>query len=52
MNELHKPVMLNEVIEYLKIKENGIYIDCTFGAGGHSQAILEKLKNGKLISFD
>jgi 16S rRNA (cytosine1402-N4)-methyltransferase len=52
MNELHKPVMLNEVIEYLKIKENGIYIDCTFGTGGHSQAILEKLKNGKLISFD
>ncbi|CAI2179259.1 14402_t:CDS:2 [Funneliformis geosporum] len=47
MIELHKPVMLNEALNYLKIKENGIYIDCTFGTGGHSQNILTKLKNDK-----
>ncbi len=44
--------MLNEVIEGLNIKQNGIYVDATFGGGGHARAILEKLKNGKLIAFD
>lgn len=48
----HKPVMLQECIEALKIKESGIYVDVTFGGGGHSLAILEKLKDGRLISFD
>jgi 16S rRNA (cytosine1402-N4)-methyltransferase len=51
--EYHIPVLLNETIEYLKINENGIYVDCTFGGGGHSKAILEKLsEKGKLIAFD
>ncbi len=49
----HVPVMLQQVIEGLKINPSGIYVDCTFGGGGHSKAILEKLnKEGKLIAFD
>ncbi|NNC94160.1 MAG: 16S rRNA (cytosine(1402)-N(4))-methyltransferase RsmH [Chitinophagales bacterium] len=51
--EYHKPVLLNECIDGLNIKEDGVYIDATFGGGGHSRAILERLnKNGKLIGFD
>src|SRR5438045_1560371 len=52
MNKSHQPVMLKEVLEYLNPKENGIYVDGTFGTGGHSRAILEKLKTGKLIAFE
>lgn len=49
----HTPVLLNEVLEYLNIKSDGIYVDCTFGGGGHSKAILKKLsEEGKLIAFD
>ena len=49
----HVPVMLKECIEGLNIKPDGIYVDVTFGGGGHSRAILEKLgKNGRLIGFD
>jgi len=49
----HVPVLLNEVIEGLSIKPDGIYVDCTFGGGGHAKAILEKLSsNGKLVAFD
>jgi len=49
----HVPVLFSEVIEGLDIKSNGIYVDCTFGGGGHSRGILEKLgKEGKLIAFD
>ncbi|HET7898415.1 MAG TPA: 16S rRNA (cytosine(1402)-N(4))-methyltransferase RsmH [Flavisolibacter sp.] len=49
----HVPVLLNEVIEHLHIKPSGIYVDCTFGGGGHSRAILEKLDDaGKLVAFD
>jgi len=48
----HKPVMLKECIEGLNINPTGIYVDVTFGGGGHSLAILEKLKGGRLISFD
>src|SRR5688572_2199239 len=48
----HRPVMLNECINALNIIENGIYVDATFGGGGHSLAILEKLKGGRLIAFD
>jgi 16S rRNA (cytosine1402-N4)-methyltransferase len=55
MNEkaYHVPVLLKEVIESLQIKPDGIYVDCTFGGGGHSKAILEKLgPKGKLVAFD
>lgn len=50
--EYHKPVMLTECIEGLAIKPNGIYVDITFGGGGHSKAILEKIEGGLLIAFD
>ncbi|WP_290706931.1 16S rRNA (cytosine(1402)-N(4))-methyltransferase RsmH [Flavihumibacter sp. CACIAM 22H1] len=49
----HIPVLLQECLEALKIVPDGIYVDCTFGGGGHSRAILEKLgPNGKLVAFD
>lgn len=48
----HKPVLLNETLNYLNIRENGIYVDCTLGGGGHTEEILKKLKNGKVIAFD
>ena len=48
----HKPVMLKECIEGLEIKPDGVYVDVTFGGGGHSKAILEKLTTGHLIAFD
>ena len=48
----HRPVMLQQCIEALNIQEDGVYVDVTFGGGGHSLAILEKLKGGKLIGFD
>lgn len=48
----HLPVMLKECIEGLHINPNGIYVDVTFGGGGHSKAILNQLENGKLFAFD
>jgi len=49
----HVPVLLHEAIEGLRIKSDGVYVDCTFGGGGHSNAILSKLgEKGKLIAFD
>ena len=51
--QYHTPVMLVETIEALSIKPDGTYVDCTFGGGGHSKAILEKLgTNGRLVAFD
>ncbi|HEX6224898.1 MAG TPA: 16S rRNA (cytosine(1402)-N(4))-methyltransferase RsmH [Chryseolinea sp.] len=52
MNNYHKPVMLEECIEALQIKPHGIYVDVTFGGGGHSKKILERLTDGRLIAFD
>ncbi len=48
----HIPVLLKESIDGLNIKENGIYVDVTFGGGGHSREILKRLTSGKLIVFD
>lgn len=53
MDEKHVPVLLNEVIDGLNIKEDGVYVDLTLGRGGHSEAILSKLSpEGKLIGID
>ena len=49
----HKPVLLQELIDSLEIKKNGVYVDLTFGGGGHSREILKRLgEAGKLIAFD
>lgn len=48
----HIPVMPGEVTEGLNIKENGIYLDCTLGGGGHSELILKKITTGRLIAID
>jgi 16S rRNA (cytosine1402-N4)-methyltransferase len=52
MIEYHQPVLLQESIDGLNINPNGCYVDVTFGGGGHSKAILKKLKKGKLLAFD
>jgi 16S rRNA (cytosine1402-N4)-methyltransferase len=52
-NNYHVPVMLKECIDGLNIKPDGVYVDVTFGGGGHSKEILKKLgKDGVLIAFD
>ena len=48
----HYPVMLNECIDALHIKEDGIYVDCTLGGAGHSTEIAKRLTKGRLISID
>ena len=48
----HNPVMLDKCIEGLNIKPEGVYVDVTFGGGGHSRAILERLTTGHLYAFD
>ena len=53
MSNYHNPVMLQECIDALAIKPDGIYVDVTYGGGGHSRAILDALGvNGKLFAFD
>ena len=48
----HIPVLLDECIKYLNIKPDGMYVDGTLGMGGHSEAILQRLTTGRLISID
>ncbi|WP_034262503.1 16S rRNA (cytosine(1402)-N(4))-methyltransferase RsmH [Altibacter lentus] len=51
--EYHKPVLLKETVDGLNIRPNGVYVDVTFGGGGHSREILSRLdENGTLIAFD
>ena len=51
--DYHNPVLLNETVEGLNIKEDGVYVDVTFGGGGHSRKILESLgPQGRLVAFD
>lgn len=49
---MHYSVLLNESIEGLNIKSDGIYVDCTLGYGGHSESILKHLDKGRLIALD
>ncbi len=51
-NAPHTPVLLSEVLEWLRIEPEGTYIDATLGAGGHSEAIAKRLTSGRLISLD
>lgn len=48
----HEPIMLNECINYLNIKKDGIYVDGTIGGAGHSSVIIKELENGLLIGID
>ena len=51
--EYHNPVLLKESVDALNIKEDGVYVDVTFGGGGHSREILSRLgENGRLFAFD
>ena len=52
MSDFHTPVLLDQCIEGLNISPKGIYVDATFGGGGHSRSIISKLSGGKLIGFD
>ncbi len=53
MSNYHKSVLLEESVDALNIKEDGIYVDVTFGGGGHSKEILSRLgENGRLFAFD
>ena len=53
MQELHVPVLLNEVLEHLQVRADGFYVDGTFGRGGHARKILEKLgPDGRLLVID
>ncbi|MGH9357249.1 MAG: 16S rRNA (cytosine(1402)-N(4))-methyltransferase RsmH [Terriglobia bacterium] len=49
---MHVPVLLHESIEYLNVRPGGVYIDATVGAGGHAEAILERLAEGRLLGVD
>ncbi len=52
-NDYHAPVLLHEAADALNIRPDGIYVDCTFGGGGHAREILKRLgPNGKLVAFD
>ncbi|MFO7863065.1 MAG: 16S rRNA (cytosine(1402)-N(4))-methyltransferase RsmH [Salinivirgaceae bacterium] len=52
MTNYHTPALLNQCLDGLNINPSGIYVDATFGGGGHSAAIIEKLDNGHLFGFD
>ncbi len=52
MNFEHVSVLLNETVDGLDVKPDGIYVDGTLGGGGHSEEVLKKLTTGKLIGID
>ena len=47
--DYHKPVLLHESVDLLAIRKDGIYVDLTFGGGGHSREILNRLEGGQLL---
>ncbi|HUW92653.1 MAG TPA: 16S rRNA (cytosine(1402)-N(4))-methyltransferase, partial [Bacteroidales bacterium] len=52
MTAYHLPALLDESIAGLNLRPDGVYVDVTFGGGGHSRAILSHLTTGRLIAFD
>jgi 16S rRNA (cytosine1402-N4)-methyltransferase len=48
----HVPVMLAEALEYLAVKPDGLYVDCTCGLGGHTKALAERLTSGRVLALD
>ena len=52
MSKYHEPVLLNESVDGLNIDSKGVYVDVTFGGGGHSKLILDQLDGGRLFAFD
>ena len=53
MGDGHRPVLLDEVLDALRIRQDGLYVDGTFGRGGHAAAVLERLRErGRLLAFD
>jgi 16S rRNA (cytosine1402-N4)-methyltransferase len=48
----HQPVMLTQCIEGLNLQPGGVYVDATYGGGGHARAILDEMEGGVLIAFD
>ena len=48
----HEPVLVEEVVEFLNVRPDGFYIDATVGAGGHAEAILERITSGRLFGVD
>lgn len=51
--DYHKPVLADEVLQYLEIKENSVYVDATLGGGGHAEQLLQHISgNGRMIGFD
>ena len=53
MSDLHRPVLLDEVLDALRVKPDGLYVDGTFGRGGHTAALLERLQSqGRVLAFD
>ena len=52
VDQYHIPVLLHDAVDGLKINPKGVYVDVTFGGGGHSQEILRKIDSGRLIGFD
>src|SRR2546426_8105953 len=49
---MHVPVLVREVLEYLNVRPDGIYVDATLGAGGHAKEILRRLETGRLLGID
>ena len=49
---MHIPVLVEEAVEWLAVRPEGVYLDATVGAGGHAKAILERLTTGRLIAID
>jgi 16S rRNA (cytosine1402-N4)-methyltransferase len=48
----HFPVMVNEIISFIKPQNNGIYLDCTFGQGGYTKAIFKKSEKANIVAID